>query len=96
MNDKKNRTKQLFQGALAILLLLGLAHCSETPPLKLTLEQRDLVDTIYLQKVQTLGPELDSACQTGRELRLKQAVDSILAVRRSEEEVLRTKYANPR
>jgi hypothetical protein len=66
--------------------------CSEPPPLKLTLQQRDMVDTIYLQKVQTLGPQLDSLCLVNRETRLKNAVDSILAIRRSEEEKLRTKY----
>lgn len=76
--------------------MFGLTNCSETPPLKLTLEQRDLVDTIYLKKVQTLGPALDSACEVGWEQRLKEALDSILAVRRAEEEALRVKYANPK
>lgn len=66
--------------------------CSEPPPLKLTLQQRDMVDTIYLQKVQTLGPQLDSLCLVNREIRLKNAVDSILVIRRSEEEKLRVKY----
>lgn len=51
-----------------------------------------MVDTIYLQKVQTLGPQLDSLCLVNREIRLKNAVDSILVIRRSEEEKLRVKY----
>ena len=96
MNQKKKGVKLFVQWILTIIVAVWLVNCSETPPLKLTLEQRDLVDTIYLKKVQTLGPELDSVCQAGRESRLKQAVDSILTVRRSEEEALRSKYANPK
>lgn len=80
----------IFQ--LSGVVLLFLNACSEPPPLKLTLQQRDMVDTIYLQKVQTLGPQLDSLCLVNREARLKKAVDSILAIRRSEEEKLRIKY----
>ena len=77
---------------LSFASLLALSACSEPPPLKLTLTQRDLVDTMYLRRVNGLGPQLDSACQAQREPELKRLLDSVLLVRRSEEEKLRAKY----
>ena len=77
---------------LALVFMLALGACSEPPPLKLTLTQRDLVDTLYLRRVNGLGPQLDSACKAQREPELKRLLDSVLLVRRSEEEKLRAKY----
>ncbi len=74
---------------------MGATSCSEPPPLKLTLSQREMADTLYLEKIKTLGPQLDSLCAAKREERLARAVDSILNVRRSEEAELRAKYKQP-
>lgn len=79
-----------------LLLLWGLTQallfCSEPPPLKLTLEQREWVDTLYLRQVEGLGARLDSQCLERREKELQALADSIVAVRRHEEELLRAKY----
>ncbi len=85
----------VWAGAIALGLGAGITSCSEPPPLKLTLSQREAADTLYLEKVRTLGPQLDSLCQANREERLARAVDSILNVRRSEEAELRAKYKQP-
>lgn len=82
-------------GAVFLGLGMGATSCSEPPPLKLTLSQREMADTVYLEKVKTLGPQLDSLCAANREERLARAVDSILNVRRSEEAELRAKYKQP-
>ena len=83
---------RLWFGAVFLGLGMGATSCSEPPPLKLTLSQREMADTLYLEKVKTLGPQLDSLCAAKREERLALAVYSILNVRRSEEAELRTKY----
>ncbi|MBV6427037.1 MAG: hypothetical protein KIPDCIKN_01550 [Haliscomenobacter sp.] len=86
---------RLWFGAVFLGLGMGFPSCSEPPPLKLTLSQREMADTLYLEKVKTLGPQLDSLCAAKREERLARAVDSILNVRRSEEAELRAKYKQP-
>lgn len=66
--------------------------CSEPPPLKLTAAQRDQVDTLYLKQVAVLGKELDSLCTLQTPERVQQLVDSLLEIRRQEEELLRQRY----
>ena len=84
--------------ALIILILLsalatvGTTSCSEPPPLKLTLKQRDWVDTIYLKRVDSLRIALDSLCTANYEEKVTRLTDSLVAVRRAEEEALRQKY----
>lgn len=77
------------------LLLPGLfclGSCSDPPPLKLTLQQREWVDTLYFRRIEGMSARMDSLCIQKREGILPALTDSILAVRREEEEALRAKY----
>lgn len=68
--------------------------CGEKPPIRLTTAQRDQVDTLYLRKInqEGLAKEMDSLCVATQEARVQHLVDSMLQVRRKEEEELRKKY----
>jgi hypothetical protein len=72
--------------------LLFLCACSDPPPLKLTLEQREWVDTLYFRRIEGMSARMDSQCIEKQARLLKPFTDSILAVRREEEAALRAKY----
>ena len=72
--------------------LFCLGSCSDPPPLKLTLEQREWVDTLYFRRIEGMGLRMDSLCVEKRKQILSTLTDSILLVRRKEEEALRAKY----
>lgn len=76
-------------------LCCGVFSCGEKPPLRLTSVQREQVDTLYLRKVNQggLAREMDSLCTATQEARVQHLVDSMLQVRRKEEEELRKRYA---
>lgn len=72
--------------------LFCLGSCSDPPPLKLTLQQREWVDTLYFRRIEGMSVRMDSLCVEKRERILTALTDSILTVRREEEEALRAKY----
>lgn len=74
------------------LLFLATSACEEDAPLKLTAAQRDQLDTLFTAQVRDLNAELDSLCRKRYEEKLDQVVDSILRVRKAQEEALRKKY----
>ncbi len=63
--------------------------CTEEPPPSLSGEHRAMVDTLYSRQVEGLRLELDSLCDALFEQELQRTVDSMLEVRRAEEEALR-------
>ncbi len=75
----------------AALFLINLAACKEKIPLKLTSHQTDLADTMFLRRAKVIRPMLDSVCEANFEARVKRAVDSMLVIRRKEEEELRAR-----
>lgn len=79
---------------LLLGLALGFVSCGEKPPLKLTTAQRDQVDTLYLREVNQggLAKTMDSLCTATQASRIQHLVDSMLQVRRKEEEELRKRY----
>lgn len=83
--------KTLMQVGFVILLAVLLWACgdqgNQLP--SLTYRQRELVDTMYLDRVRVLRPQLDSMCEAEFEARVAKAVDSLLQVRRLEEARLR-------
>ncbi|MDX2067446.1 MAG: hypothetical protein SFV55_03410 [Haliscomenobacter sp.] len=82
--------------ALVFLLLSFWAFsCGEKPPLRLTTAQRDQVDTLYLRAINQggLSAEMDSLCNSNQKANIQHLVDSMLQVRRKEEEDLRKRYA---
>jgi len=78
-------------GILALSLLFSFAACREKIPLKLTSRQTDLADTIFLRQAKDLRVLMDSLCEAHFDERVQDAVDSMLVVRRKEEEELRAR-----
>ncbi len=56
---------------------------------RLSSEERRLIDTLFLQQVKEIAPILDSICDANFEKEVKSAVDSIVKVRKLEEKMLR-------
>lgn len=77
---------------LLALFLIQLSACKEDAPLKLTSKQREQVDTLFSKQVNALSEEMDSLCDQLFATRLDATVDSLLKIRRLQEESLRQKY----
>jgi hypothetical protein len=78
---------------LSLMLLLGYLGfaCQELPPPAMTSSQRELADTLYLQKVSVLRPQLDSTCDADFDRMVALAIDSLIRVRKAEEARLRSR-----
>jgi hypothetical protein len=70
-------------------MILAVAGCTEPPPISLSSEERERIDTLYSREVRQLRPYLDSLCESIFDEEVQWAVDSMLEVRRAEEERLR-------
>ena len=73
----------------AIALSITFAACTEDPPPALSPRDRAMIDTLYSRQVRLLRPQLDSLCDAMFAGEVQRAVDSIIKVRRAEEEQLR-------
>ncbi len=82
-------TIRRFSWLLLLAVLSFLGACAEEAPVSLDQEARVLIDTMYIQEVRVLRPELDSLCELEFEDRVAELVDSLLPIRRAEEERLR-------
>lgn len=78
---------------ILLLLAMGLAACSEPPPLRLTAKQREVVDSMYVDSVKLLNDEMDRLCSIRFVQELPLLVDSLIEVRLEEEARLRKKYS---
>ena len=78
-------------GILAFYFLISFVACGEKIPLKLTSRQADLADTIFLRQAKDLRVFMDSLCEANFDERVQKTVDSMLIVRRKEEEQLRAR-----
>ena len=78
-----------------LLLSFWAFSCGEKPPLRLTTAQRDQVDTLYLRAINQggLSAEMDSLCSGTQAAKIQHLVDSMLQVRRKEDEDLRKRYS---
>jgi len=75
----------------AVLFLATLAFgtsCTERE-IRLSANDRQIVDTIYLRRLDSLRPLWDTLCATNRPVMLKAAVDSLVRTRLEEEARLR-------
>ncbi len=74
---------------IAAVFLLG--SCGNDPgtQVRLSSEERRLVDTMFLEQVKIAAPILDSICDSRFEREVRAAVDSIVKVRKAEEKMLR-------
>ncbi len=72
----------------AFLLLIGVTSCTERD-VRLSVNDRQAVDTIYLHKLDSLRPIWDTLCSANRDRMIQEAVDSLVRIRREEEARLR-------
>jgi hypothetical protein len=80
--------KRIVTLCLAGLLFLTVA-CDDGPPPEFTTQERELMDTLYLQRVSVLRPRLDSACEANFNSNVLRLADSLVKVRKAEEAALR-------
>lgn len=71
-------------GALALL-----CGCGQDAPVSLDAPARVLIDTLYMREVRTLRVDLDSTCEARFESEVSRIIDSLIPIRRAEEERLR-------
>jgi len=71
-----------------IILLTFLSSCTERE-IRLSANDRQTVDTLYLRQLDSLRPLWDTLCATNRPQMLKAAVDSLVRTRLEEEARLR-------
>lgn len=86
-------TRFKWLGALsAILLAVGLAGCEEPETnVRLTSRERIQIDTIATRQIDSLRYVMDSVCITDYPGIMRRALDSLLKLRRAEEEILRAR-----
>lgn len=58
--------------------------CTEEAPETLLVQDRNLIDSLYLKRVGELKPEMDSLCKLNFDKRVTSLVDSILIERQAE------------
>lgn len=86
--------KRLLQMALVVVIVSLMFACGkqkEEPLPSLTYQQREIVDTLYMEQVAELRPILDSICEAEHAGRVARAVDSLIKVRKEEEARLRAR-----
>lgn len=67
-----------------IFIISLLWSCTEEAPETLLVEDRNLIDSLYLKKLTVLKPEMDSLCELNFDKRVASLVDSILIERQQE------------
>lgn len=69
--------------------------CSDqNASLQMSSIHRDKADTIYLEKISGLRDSLDSACLVNFEVEVQKAMDSIIEIRKIEEQKIRLRIQN--
>jgi len=77
----KKTAKRLFQATLAMLVL---AACTEGPPPTLAYKDREVVDSLFRHRTDSLRPIFDSICTARFDSAVKFKTDSMLKVRTAE------------
>ncbi|MDX1940164.1 MAG: hypothetical protein SFU99_06400 [Saprospiraceae bacterium] len=83
--------KHLIRFLVVAVIASSLAACQEQPLPELTFQQRELADTLYLEKISVLRPQWDSLCDMRFDSLVRVAVDSLIQVRKGEEAELRAR-----
>lgn len=68
----------------SIFIVSLLASCTEEAPATLLVQDRNLIDSLYLKEITKLKPEMDSLCTLNFDRRVASLVDSILQERQAE------------
>ena len=90
----KSRTIKIKAGLFALVCLSFFFSCEEEKAnvkIKLSYSERRVVDTLYNEVVQQLSADMDSLCELNFEKNVQIMIDSILQMRRLDEERLRRK-----
>ncbi|NUO02106.1 MAG: hypothetical protein HUU01_15990 [Saprospiraceae bacterium] len=74
-----------------ILLVVTLGSGCTEREIRLSANDRQIVDTIYLRRLDSLRPIWDTLCVTNRQKMLDAAVDSLVRTRLEEEARLRAR-----
>jgi hypothetical protein len=80
---------------LALLLVTPACKKQENIRIKLTSRERELIDTLYTERIKVLRPQWDSMCTASHDSLLQIVLDSIIRVRREEEARLRSRIVIP-
>ena len=78
---------KLFVTASLCLVLFFIASCTSRP-VEPTRTSRHTIDTIFQNNIIMLQPEIDSLCELVFQREYQKAVDSMMALRREEIDVL--------
>jgi hypothetical protein len=77
-----------------LINLLVLLSCSrEKAPIQMNSYHRDRADTIYLEKISGLRDSLDALCEAHFETEVLKVRDSLIEVRKLEEQKIRTRLS---
>ncbi|MCB0631433.1 MAG: hypothetical protein KDD15_16920 [Lewinella sp.] len=88
-------SNRLLPLLLLVLFLAPACKKQENVRIKLTSRERELIDTIYTERIKVLRPKWDSMCTASHDSLLQIALDSIIRVRRVEEARLRSRIVIP-
>lgn len=80
--------------AVIFFVLTACDNQTQNVSLRLTPTERNRIDTLYTNQLDSLRPIWDSLCEQRYSQMVKLAVDSIVAQRLEEEERLRARTAN--
>lgn len=72
----------LYLCVFAIVLIQG--SCTEEPQYSLSSTDKQIVDSLYKERITEIRPVEDSICDANFERRVLQTVDSLLEIRRKE------------
>lgn len=85
---------KIIIGLFGLVCLFFLLACEEEKAnvkIKLSYSERRVVDTLYNEAIQSISANLDSLCDVNYEENVQLMTDSILQMRRLDEERLRRK-----
>lgn len=88
-------TRIIFFCLLAVFIWTPACKKQENIRIKLTSRERELIDTLYTERIKILRPQWDSMCTASHDSLLQIALDSIIRVRREEEARLRSRIVIP-
>lgn len=72
-----------------VLFWVLMAGCAEDPPPRLTGYHLQKVDTLYRAGIDSLAVIMDSVCADRHDDRLQEMVDSLIRLRKAEEQKMR-------
>ncbi|MCB0609894.1 MAG: hypothetical protein H6562_15285 [Lewinellaceae bacterium] len=84
------KTRLIIAIPLLLFLLSGCGHREEYQ-IRLTSNERAMIDTLYAQRIDSLRKVWDSLCTSRHDSLVRVATDSIIRIRREEEARLRAR-----